>query len=549
MVNVRGLYLAEVLPGMRSSWVNELNPNISFDEVKRGSHRRYWWRCSIGHEYQTTPENLNSKHGCPVCSNRILVTGVNDMATTHPELAADWNFEKNHALTPDVVFAGAAKRFWWKCQKCGNEWQASGNRRTQGTGCGVCANRVFASGQNDLATLFPDVANSWDTERNLPISPDAVPAGSNSKFWWKCHTCGHSWKTTVVGRTSSKSGCPACANKLNQKPRVALIAGETDLQTTHPLIAAEWDFEKNDGLAPTMVTAGSARKVGWICGLSHRWDALVNSRTLQGTGCPFCSGQRVLRGFNDLQTSKPEIAKQWDFAKNEEFNPASISIGSRLSVWWRCDLDHSWKARIANRTYLDRGCPFCGGKKLLEGFNDLLTRYPEIAAEWDSQSNQRQPSEVMPGNNSKAWWICPFGHRYYSSIVGRTGVHGSNCPTCSIGGFDQNKPSKLYFIQNEVLRSRKIGITNSGTNRIEMFEAKGWVLLYQIEQPDGRQIQELEVSLLRWIRHDLGYQVFLGKDEMVSTGGWTETFSIDGIDNSEIFDMIQSEWQRISEGV
>ena len=33
------------------------------------------------------------------------------------------------------------------------------------------------------------------------------------------------------------------------------------------------------------------------------------------------------------------------------------------------------------------GCPICAGRQLLAGENDLATRFPELAQEWDRQKN------------------------------------------------------------------------------------------------------------------------------------------------------------------
>jgi hypothetical protein len=32
-------------------------------------------------------------------------------------------------------------------------------------------------------------------------------------------------------------------------------------------------------------------------------------------GCPYCGNRMVLKGFNDLQTVRPDIAQDWDYKK------------------------------------------------------------------------------------------------------------------------------------------------------------------------------------------------------------------------------------------
>lgn len=68
-----------------------------------------------------------------------VITGVNDLATTHPDLVKEWDYEKND-LKPTDVTAGSAKKVWWKCQN-GHSWQASVVNRAKGTGCPFCSGK------------------------------------------------------------------------------------------------------------------------------------------------------------------------------------------------------------------------------------------------------------------------------------------------------------------------------------------------------------------------------------------------------------------------
>ena len=52
------------------------------------------------------------------------------MANTHPEIAAEFNLEKNEGVTPETIITGTHKRIWWKCQN------AYRNPRGEATGSG-----------------------------------------------------------------------------------------------------------------------------------------------------------------------------------------------------------------------------------------------------------------------------------------------------------------------------------------------------------------------------------------------------------------------------
>lgn len=111
----------------------------------------------------------------------------------------------------------------------------------------------------------------------------------------------------------------------------------------------EWDDGRNLPLTPQTITYGSKRAAWWRCANGHTWRAVLYTRT-GGARCPYCTGRRVQPGFNDLASVHPELARQWDYAKNAPLVPADISAGSGRSVWWRCEKGHSWRALIRSRT-------------------------------------------------------------------------------------------------------------------------------------------------------------------------------------------------------
>ena len=120
---------------------------------------------------------------------------------------------------------------------------------------------------------------------------------------------------------------------------------------------AEWNYEKNGDLNPLELTAFSNRKVWWKCEKGHEWEAKIQNRS-NGTNCPYCSGKQVLKGFNDLATLYPEVAKEWHPTKNENLKPCDVAPQSHRKVWWKCEKGHEWQATIADRN-AGRGCPIC----------------------------------------------------------------------------------------------------------------------------------------------------------------------------------------------
>ena len=77
-------------------------------------------------------------------------------------------------------------------------------------------------------------------------------------------------------------------------------------------------------------------------------------------------------------------------------------------------------------------CPYCAGRKVLPGFNDLATLVPEVARQWHPVLNGTlTPQMVTAGSHRKAWWECEQGHVWQSAIYSRTGSQKCGCPICA----------------------------------------------------------------------------------------------------------------------
>lgn len=72
------------------------------------------------------------------------------------------------------------------------------------------------------------ILREWDTEKNLPLTPEAVAHTSATPVWWRCEK-GHSWCTQVRSRSRSSAGCPRCREKkLDEKRRRRIEEAQKD---------------------------------------------------------------------------------------------------------------------------------------------------------------------------------------------------------------------------------------------------------------------------------------------------------------------------------
>ena len=127
----------------------------------------------------------------------------------------------------------------------------------------------------------------------------------------------------------------------------------------------EYNYEKNKNIDLNNLTLGSDAKVWWICDKKHEWTARIGHRS-KGSNCPYCSNQKVLKGYNDLETTNPLLAKEWNYKKNNPLKPSDIIAGTNKKFWWICEKGHEWQQSSNTRTK-GNGCPYCASSKLLIG--------------------------------------------------------------------------------------------------------------------------------------------------------------------------------------
>ena len=545
-------------PTLALQWHPTKNGDIKPSEVAANSMKKYWWICAKGHEWEATIANRNRGSGCPVCCNKRVLVGFNDLATTNPQLASEWHPTKNGPLTPKDVVAYSHKKVWWKCRK-GHEWKTSIDHRSNGRQCPKCSeelrtsfpeqailfyfsqvttavNRYLVNPKTEIDIYLPEyrigieydgiyyhkskgakqrevrkqdtlgslgiilirvketdgdlgnnlqkriiyskpsprdnelektihilfsfinqmlcialktdisiardrnaiyaqyitkekemsllinnprLAAEWHPQKNKMLRPEHVSVGSNKKIWWQCAQ-GHEWQATINSRNSG-NGCPICSGR-------KLLVGYNDLVTLKPFLAAQWHPEKNGKLEPVDVTTSSDKIVWWVCEKGHEWEARVADRS-KGSNCPICANRKILVGYNDLETTNAQLAKEWHPSKNGELRPTDVAANSFRRVWWQCSKGHEWESIIASRTR-GNGCPICSGRKVLIGYNDLLTENPRLALQWHPTKNDNiKPTDVTANSKRKVWWECEKGHEWEATVGHRN--KGENCPICA----------------------------------------------------------------------------------------------------------------------
>jgi len=344
-------YISDI-PELMQEWDYEANADLDPNKITYGSHIKAWWKCSkCGYKWQTQIQVRTQGHSsCHRCTNTALIHGVNDLETLFPEIAKEWHPTKNGSLKASDIKPGRRYKAWWKCSKCGHEWQISPNNRTSNkSGCPKCLMGKRTSYPEQVLyyyvkQLFPDAINGFkapflgrmELDIYIPSFKWAIEYDGNhwhkkeklkleQKKYQKCHE--NKIKLFRIREEMAELGSDIADEqisivKFNKKENleetiryiikrlnfsrkpidINLTRDETTIRATYqnesrnsiavlyPNLVAEWDYKNNGELTPDRVNIGSKYKAHWICPTcGYKYRASVNNRTSRNSGCIKCA--------------------------------------------------------------------------------------------------------------------------------------------------------------------------------------------------------------------------------------------------------------------
>lgn len=275
---------------------------------------------------------------------------------------------------------------------------------------------------NAMLRVRPELFDEWDFDKNseLGYSVYKVTKGSGKVAWWKCMDCGSIYDMRIAER-SRGSNCPYCSgHRINE---INCLANQ------RPDLASEWDYERNK-LTPNDVTCRKNEKTWWICNSCNESLYLsIYERVKFNRGCKECIKKESLKN-NSLAVRNPILASQWHSTLNGELTPKDVLYNESIKAWWKCEKGHKWNIEVFNR-HNGSGCPYCSGRCVWVGFNDLWTTHPEVAS---MLFNNDDGYKYSFGSDQKVDWKCP----YCSEVIKNKQInmivnYNFLCPNCSDG--------------------------------------------------------------------------------------------------------------------
>lgn len=389
--------------------------SLSRRNVTRQTSKKANIICLAGHRITRELDGLAKaidagNTGCRFCSRNKVLPGANDLLTTHPLIASEWDGTRNDVAASEVL-AGSRRTAWWKCPE-GHSYQKPVAKRTGGEGCPRCRpEKTYGT----IAELFPEAASLWHPTLNGDASLDKVRHGSSTSYWWLCQ-CGASYQRAAIGQARSP-GCSPCRRR---KPIVCL----EEALRAHPTAFVEWHPTRNGRYSDT-IPLGSTKKFWWRCSKDHNYIMNMDLKLVGGT-CPHCV-ERAVQSTPGERMVSVAVAQEWVDELNGGLKLHEAKTTGHYRYLWKCRNDHIFPMTFGARLE-GRGCPYCSNRKVMPTFNDVRTRFPQISVDWDEERNGVGSREVLAANK-RWWWTCTYGHTYEQTVIGRMASRGcKHCP-------------------------------------------------------------------------------------------------------------------------
>lgn len=349
--------LAETNPELVKEWHPTKNGKLTPNDVAPKSNKTIWWKCIKGHEWKAKISNRSALgRGCPVCANKIVVEGVNDLGTTHPQLAKEWHPNKNSNLTPRSVTHGSGRKVWWLCP-VGHEYQATILHRSSGTNCPVCNSGRQTSFAEQavfyyVRKLYPDARSRYAAkflgrmELDIYIPSIKYAIEYDGEAWHK--------KEKIEREQLKYKKCHENGIKLIRlRERFAELGSDI----------ADYQFGTNKLYEPKnleYIIKEILKRINFSDGWMMKCPIDVNIERDRSE----IQNYRLNLKKNSLLDKFPQIAREWHPTKNGNLMPSMFKPRSDVKIWWKCfSCGYEYESTIGHRTY-GTGCPKCAIEKV-----------------------------------------------------------------------------------------------------------------------------------------------------------------------------------------
>ena len=577
-------------------WDIDKNGSLSPDNISYGSHKEVFWVCSKCETHYKKDIHARTRGtGCGVCSGVGKNQHRRKLFDEYPLLKQELDLNKNSYESLKDVSAGSSQPIYWICNQ-GHSYDMPAVNKPKSKGCPYCTNKRVLVGFNDLETWCKknnrhQILDDWDYKKNS-FSPSEITYGSNKKAWFKCHICGYQWQTVVISRTLNHTDCKMCVRRINSSfpeqcvyhyialffpdaingDRTVLGGPELDVWVPSLKFAVEYDgktwhkdsskdINKDElcgehNIALYRIREKGCNKLESNDSFSFEyeygdWNTLtkiiieilkdigIKNPNVDITRDEYEIKEKYyLQSLADsLSNLYPNIASEWHPFKNGHILPDLVAAETHDQYYWLCPNGHTYKASVKNRVRMNSGCPYCSNQKILKGFNDLETKHPEIALDYDNQKNERKSYEVSRGCSDFVWFKCHKCGYEFNYQLNTYVNNGGLCPACSKAGKTKFK-KVLNFETKELfdtlpLAAKSISSEDSRNKSIykniacacsgESATAYGYHWFYVMVDKNGVILDDLDSFVIKNTNKQL-----IGQTKMMKNGQKATVIRDDG---------------------
>lgn len=288
---------------------NQEFPDINIDKLKTSSNKKIYWICpNCGNIYKTSVyHRCIDFTSCPKCKYKPIFPGFNDLKTfcvknNRQDILEDFDYEKNYPEIPENIFIRSIKKYWFKCNNCGNYYQEYlYNKIKHNSTCKKCNPNTFSRNTNrrlSFEEIRKRIEDKTNGEYSLLSKPEEYQ-NQESKLLVRhnCEKCGkYEYRVNIINFDKGKR-CPKCFSR-HPKRDLAYVKNYINNNTNFEYISGNFENSKS-------IITVKCRSCGNIQRL--QWNHIQ-----QGQKCKYCEKS----GFNNVCA---EILNNLDLKENIDY--------------------------------------------------------------------------------------------------------------------------------------------------------------------------------------------------------------------------------------
>jgi hypothetical protein len=417
-------------------------------DISKNSKEKAWFDCpDCNHSFKSTVSSVSKGHWCAYCAKLKLCDDDRCQDCFNKSFASieksnEWDYKLNK-VKPRDVFKSSAKKYWFKCKTCCNNYHMMLSALTYGGTCYYCNGSQLEGNTNEEITKKYSFANNkyskyWNYEKNNGKKPEFVFASSNKKYWFSCDKCNHDFQTSLNDITNRNYWCPYC----NSHKKCGLDNCNFCFNksfASHKL-SKYWNYELNNNIRPIDIALNANKSYYFTCDKCyHDSYIFIHSIVVSKTWCRYCDNTDICNDetcdycYNKSFKSDNHV-KYWNYKLNKD-NPRYINIKSNNKYWFDCTCGHTFDISLYNVS-IGKWCPYCCipttkicNDNECKHCNQRSFKSSDKAIFWDYAKNgDIKPENVIKGTENKYWFICENNHSFEAGLNNVS--RGKWCPFC-----------------------------------------------------------------------------------------------------------------------